>query len=113
MVPLAKEFSDEDKVAFSLFFSKNELEPADYDPQLAAAGKPVYEKNCVACHGTDGRGSKGYARLAGQQPLYVETTLRNFKNKNPNRHSVQMEQVAAGLTDKEIKAVANYVATIK
>jgi cytochrome c553 len=113
MVPLAKEFSDADKIGFAIHFSGFTLKPAGGDDQLAAKGAPLYSKLCVHCHGEDGRGSKGYARLAGQQPVYVEKQLGTFRDKGSERHSELMEQVANSLSNHQIKSLANYIGQMK
>ena len=112
MVPLAKQFTDEDKIGFALFFSRFKQVKAGGDPSLIADGKAVFERACVACHGADGRGSKGYARVAGQQPQYVRKTLTHFKMKAGDRQSDLMEQVSAGLNDHEIEAVSEYIGSM-
>ena len=113
MVPLAKEFSDEEKIAFSLLFSGYKLVPAGGDAEMARMGKSIFESKCIACHGSNGRGDKGYARLAGQQPNYVAKVLTHFRDNTPERSSDLMEGVAAGLTDHQIKALSEYVGRMK
>jgi cytochrome c oxidase cbb3-type subunit 3 len=48
------------------------LSGRDVDQQLASAGKPLYESNCIACHGMDGSGNQalGAPRLNDETWLY-------------------------------------------
>ncbi len=113
MVPLAKEFTDADKIGFAMHFSRFELDPAGGDEVAASRGAPLFNKLCSHCHGEDGRGSKGYARLAGQQPKYVIKQLTEFKSGGDLRHSELMEQVASSLTENQINDLANYIGQMK
>jgi len=36
-----------------------------------AAGKAVYEKSCVGCHGADGKGNPGMAKMFGEKELNI------------------------------------------
>jgi mono/diheme cytochrome c family protein len=35
----------------------------------AAGGKAIYEKSCVGCHGADGKGNPGMAKVLGEKGL--------------------------------------------
>jgi mono/diheme cytochrome c family protein len=37
----------------------------------ASAGKAAYEKSCVGCHGADGKGNPGMAKVIGEKGLNV------------------------------------------
>jgi len=122
MRSLARSFSFEDKRNLAIYFSSMAVDPPEADPALAAKGEKIFQTVCQRCHGEDGRGEKGYARLAGQQIDYVMKTLKRFRtnalkqNKYPEdikRHSVRMEQVTQNLSDEEIEALANYIALLK
>ena len=64
---------------------------------------------CVACHGPLGEGSAIGPRLAGQNVTYIESQFKAFASgSRQTDHSAPMQPVAAGLTDKDIKAVAHY-----
>jgi len=119
MNALSKNFSRDDKENLAIFYASLRVRGAATNPQLAKKGQPIYAKQCSACHGENGVGQADFARLAGQQVQYVETTLMRFrdnsKNSNPssNRSNVIMESIVKGLTDDEIKAVAAYLGQLK
>lgn len=70
---------------------------------------------CVRCHGKNGKG-KGknnslFPVIGGQQKAYLIKQLKDFKDgKRANDPAGMMAMVAKGLSDKEIGAVAEYVA---
>ena len=37
----------------------------------ASAGKAAYEKSCISCHGADGKGNPGMAKVIGEKGLNV------------------------------------------
>ncbi len=112
MQVLARRFSDEDKVNLVVYFSSLPVKPAGGDPALAVQGMKIYRTRCVGCHGEDGRGKKGYARLAGQQPEYVKKTLVGFRDHEGRRESAFMRAMVAGLSDADIEALAAYIASM-
>lgn len=121
MQTLAREFTMEDKVNISVYFSNQPVqldEPPD--PALAAHGAHLFQTVCQFCHGADGRGEQGYARLAGQRREYVINTLKRYRT---NAHSEpdptqikrtdpRMEQVTQALSDRDIEALAHYIAAL-
>ena len=79
---------------------------------------------CAGCHGPTGAGMPAqFPRISGQFAEYVEAQLKNFRagaeesaptdaarTNDPNK---MMRMVAIKMTDKEIKAVADYVAGLR
>ena len=92
------------------------------DPDKALAlGEKVYRGGniangvaaCTGCHSPSGYGNgpAGYAALGGQYAEYFEKQLlayRRGERASGNNASI-MQGVAANLSDKEIKAVSNYI----
>lgn len=121
MNALSKNFSNEDKVNLALFYADMQLKPIKVSIQLIDKGKPLYLRQCSSCHGERGVGKENFARLAGQQIHYVESTLRRFRgistDKNasdmPRRRSIIMESVSKGLSDDDISVLAAYIAHLK
>ena len=65
---------------------------------------------CAGCHSPNGSGIPAqYPRLAGQQSEYTAAQLTAFRD-GVRKNSIQMTGVAAKLNDREIKAVADYIA---
>jgi cytochrome c553 len=77
-----------------------------------AKGEKLFKEMCVSCHGQDGRGQEGYARLAGQQYDYVSKMLKEFRDRTGKRINVWMTGVAIRLSDQDIEALATYLANL-
>jgi cytochrome c553 len=68
---------------------------------------------CAGCHGPTGAGIPSeYPRLGGQHADYVEAQLTAFRS-GARKNSPPMADVAAKMNDREIKAVADYVAGLR
>lgn len=113
MNALASTFTPEEKMLLAVYYALSPLKPAKADPNLAELGAPLYQSRCVACHGPDGSGEKGYARLAGQNPEYVKKTLKGFRDGTDKRQNPLMEAVTDSLTNSQIDALAAYVANLR
>jgi cytochrome c553 len=68
---------------------------------------------CAGCHSPNGAGIPAqYPRLSGQHAEYTTAQLVAFRD-GVRTNSAQMAQVAAKMNDKEIKAVADYIAGLR
>ncbi|MDO9281400.1 MAG: c-type cytochrome [Methylotenera sp.] len=64
---------------------------------------------CAACHAPDGNSAISLnPKLAGQHPEYLQKQLTEFKS--GKRANAVMSGMAAGLSDEEMKALADYFA---
>lgn len=120
MTGLLTNLSDQDLEDIAAYFAGQKVSVGKASAELVAAGESIYRAGipakgvaaCTACHSPKGIGlaSAGYPALTGQHSAYVEKQLMNFRNElrenDPNR---MMRDIAAKLSDKEIKAVASYV----
>jgi cytochrome c553 len=92
------------------------------DPAEALAlGENVYRGGnmktgvaaCTGCHSPSGKGNNpaGYPALGGQYADYIEKQLLAYRRgeRASGGNAKIMQGVAANLSDKEIKAVANYI----
>lgn len=68
---------------------------------------------CAGCHSPTGAGIPSqYPRLSGQHVEYTTAQLNAFRS-GERGNSAQMSAIAAKMSDKEIKAVADYVAGLR
>lgn len=73
----------------------------------------IAEKNipaCAGCHSPNGAGIPSqYPRLSGQHADYTEAQLVAFRG-GVRKNNAQMMSISARLSDREIKAVSDYIA---
>lgn len=79
-------------------------------------GKAVYAK-CVSCHGADGK-TKALGKseiIAGQAAADLEKKLQEYKagTRNVAGMGMLMKGQAGPLSDEDIKAVAEYISSLK
>lgn len=97
---------------------KTELE------ELLALGGDLYRNGdlerevsaCIACHGPYGEGNKpaAFPALHSQHADYLIKSLTDYKNgSRQNNPDNMMHMIASKMTDKEIKAVAYHISTMK
>jgi len=79
--------------------------------ELIQEGKKLASGMCFGCHGAGAVGMGVTPRLAGQQPKYLVKQLKAFKNKT--RKNPMMGSIAGGFSNDEIKALAEYMASLK
>jgi cytochrome c553 len=80
-----------------------------YRGGIAERGVPA----CSGCHSPTGAGIPSqYPRLAGQHADYTEAQLVAFRG-GVRRNNAQMTGVAAKMNDREMKAVADYIAGLR
>ncbi|MFD2191741.1 c-type cytochrome [Pistricoccus aurantiacus] len=65
---------------------------------------------CTTCHGQDGHGtSPMYPNLAGQNATYLENSMKAYRaGERQGGMSAVMTPMAAGLSDEDIKDIAEY-----
>jgi cytochrome c553 len=106
------------------YYASQKLKPAmARDKELAAQGQKIYRGGnaatgvaaCAGCHGPSGAGIPAqYPRISGQFAEYVEGQLKAFRTGGrANDPNGMMRGVAARMTDREIQAVAEYVAGLR
>jgi len=123
MAGIAATLSDADMRNVASWFESQKLKPAvARDKVLSDAGQQIYrrgipEKNvpaCAGCHASNGAGIPAqFPRLQGQYADYTESQLLGMRQGGVRRNSAQMTAISTRMTDREIKAVADYVAGLR
>jgi mono/diheme cytochrome c family protein len=89
--------------------------PIAASPESAAAGRRVYQRLCVRCHGAQGKGDGG---AAGAVPADLSAGHWDYGGSDGEIFSVihegtsaDMEGYASRMTDADIWNVVNYIRT--
>ncbi|WP_395057068.1 cytochrome-c oxidase, cbb3-type subunit III [Polaromonas sp.] len=89
--------------------------PADKmagDSAAMAIGQRLFLNNCAQCHGSDGRGSKGFPNLTDNDWLYGGTPEKISETIHKGRIGVMPPMAAAVGTPDDVKNLANYVLSL-
>ena len=124
MAGMVATLSDADMKNLAAYYAAQKLKPAAAkDKELAMLGQKIYRAGnassgmpaCAGCHGPGGAGNPvQYPRIAGQYAEYVEAQLKAFRDgARGNDPNGMMRSVAQRMNDREIKAVAEYVAGLR
>lgn len=125
MTPMAMTVATEaDEENVAAWYASQVLKPAvAKDATLIERGQNLWRggdmgKNipaCAGCHGPAGHGIPAqYPALAGQFPEYIASQLNKFRTGERNNDpESMMRDIAEKLTDKDIKAVAEYAAGLR
>lgn len=113
--------SEADMQDLAAYFAEQEPKPGVADPAKVAAGEAIWRGGkadaavpaCSACHGPNGLGNAGakYPRLSGQHAAYSAISLRAYRDgsRAGTDQAKMMSQVAHGLSDADIDALASYL----
>ena len=122
MKGFASTLSAEDMRNVAAFYASKTAKPGfATNKDTLAMGERIYRGGiadrkiaaCAGCHSPNGAGIPvQYPRLAGQHGEYSENQLIAFRS-GQRANSLQMAGVAAKLNDKEIKALADYMAGLR
>lgn len=122
MQGIAASLSDDDMRNVSAFYASKQPKPGfARNKELATAGMRAYKGGiadrqipaCTGCHGPTGGGIPAqFPKLAGQHADYTEAQLLAFRA-DTRRNNAIMTAVAAKLNDREIKALADYLAGLR
>jgi cytochrome c553 len=122
MTGFASTLSDEDIKNITAWLAAQKAKPGfAKDKDLVVLGERIYRGGiaerqiaaCAGCHSPTGAGIPSqYPRLSGQHADYTSAQLTAFRD-GVRKNSPQMAQVAAKLNDREIRAVADYIAGLR
>jgi cytochrome c553 len=113
MAGMIKALTPQERVDIALFLAAQPVVNRTATGAADAAGRQLYGKLCVTCHGTGGGGSSKIPRLAGQQIEYVEESLKRYRNGSGERIDPLMAAYTRGLNDADIRHLATYLATLR
>lgn len=119
MKGFASTLSDTDMRDVSAFYASKQTKPGfAKNKDLYALGQKIYRGGiadkqvpaCAGCHSPTGAGIPAqYPRIGGQHADYTEAQLSGFRS-GLRANNPQMATIAARMSDREIKAVADYIA---
>jgi hypothetical protein len=119
MAGIASALSDQDMVNVSAYFATQVPKPGyAHNKDTVPLGQKIYRAGiadkgvpaCASCHGPTGQGIPSqYPRLSGQWADYTAAQLTAFQQGVRNNNEA-MHAITQRLSDREIKAVADYVA---
>lgn len=122
MKGFATTLSDEDMVNIAYWLTSKQPKPGfAKDKALVGLGEKIYRGGiaerhvpaCSGCHSPNGAGIPSqYPHLSGQHADYTKGQLTAFRD-GVRLNSVPMEGVAARMNDREIRAVADYIAGLR
>jgi cytochrome c553 len=111
--------SDQDMKDVAAFYAAQPLKlGAAKDERLALRGQRIYrggilESNvpaCMSCHGPSGHGiPPHYPRVHSQNAAYAEKQLLDFRAGRRTSMDPAMPQIAARLSETDIRAVSEYL----
>ena len=122
MQAFAAQLSDADMRNIAAWLTAQQAKPGfAKDKELVSVGERIWRGGipdrkiaaCAACHSPTGAGIPAqYPRLSGQHADYVTAQMVAFRD-GARKNSVQMNQIAAKMNDREIRAVADYAAGLR
>ena len=122
MAPIVANLKPEDLAPLAAHFSGQKPKSGEpRDPALVETGRNFYQDGnedsgvpaCIGCHQPQAIGHTLYPRLAGQHPEYLIQQLKSFAaGDRSNDVSRYMRVIAKRMTDQEMKAVAEYIASL-
>ena len=122
MKGFASTLSDDDMRNVSYWLASKSAKPGfAKDKASVVLGERIYRGGiadrqiaaCAGCHSPNGAGIPAqYPRLSGQHAEYSIAQLTAFRD-GIRQNGLMMTQVAAKLNDREIKAVADYMAGLR
>ena len=124
MTGMLNTLNDQDLADVAAYFADQPLAQGAVEEAKRALGEKVYRAGianievaaCSACHSPDGKGnaSAGYPSLSGQDVNYTEMQLKAFRaGERTNDEADIMRDISARLSDKEMAALASYVAGLR
>jgi len=122
MAGMVAPLSDDDMQNLSAYFASQTLNPIitkanAKGKKLFISGDPINGITaCMACHSINGKGmdNAAFPSIAGQSVSYLKAQLEKFRSASRgNDKNSMMRSIAANLSDQDIEAVSQYMASLK
>lgn len=123
MAPLVSSLSAEQIDEVTAHYSRQTGKPSTVtNSDLIEIGRKIYQDGnvdsgvpaCGGCHQPDASGDMRSPRLAGQHARYTYGELRKFATgERDNDRGQLMQAVAMRMTDEEMRAVSEYLASLE
>ena len=124
MTGMVANLSEADMKGLAAYYAGQALRPAAAaDKELAQLGQKLWRGGnlatgvpaCAGCHGPTGAGMPAqYPRLGGQFAEYLVAQLKAFQEgRRANDTNAVMRSAVARLTEREIRALAEYAAGLR
>lgn len=133
MSPMAQPLTEQDIQDLAAYYGGQRIQAGAGDAEKRAQGEKIYTKGkqrptvlaCIGCHGTTGQGNREWGQrlaappavlapaLGSQHQTYIVKQLKAYQQgtrKNDVGHV--MRDIANRLTEQDIVAVAEYIATL-
>ena len=120
----AKLLEDQEIEDLAAYFSSQSVKLGSANADKLALGEAIFRGGnmntkvtaCTACHGPTASGNEAakFPALSGQHQDYVKKQLHDFKKEGgrANDPNGMMRGIAANMSEKEIEAVAEYIAAV-
>lgn len=113
--------SAKDMADLGAYYAKQTISPGSAKKSKVTHGQNLYRGGnadkgiaaCIGCHGPSGAGNPAakFPALGSQQAAYIVKTMKDFRSgARANDSNKMMRDIANRMTDKEIDAVASYIA---
>lgn len=136
MTPQAQAVAEADMADIAAYFASQKAKPnAAANKDLLAQGEKIFFKGkgrpepvaaCVGCHGLGGIGNRDWSKVMAKAPTtlapaigsqhagYIADQLKAYKaGKRATDNGKIMRDIASRLDEKDIAAVAEYIATLQ
>lgn len=122
MQGFAAQLTDQDMKNIAAYLVSQKAKPGfAKDKELVMLGEKIYRGGlqgrelpaCAGCHSPNGAGIPAqYPRLSGQHADYTASQLVAFRD-GIRKNSPVMSQISAKMSDREIRAVSDYIAGLR
>ena len=115
MTPIARTLSSDDMQKLADYFGQQPpmSSGAAFGSAKVAQGRSIADNSlCVMCHEAGLAGQNAIPRIAGQQYAYIVKALESFRDGRRTNDGGAMQAVVHGVSDEDLEALAQYVASL-